>query len=174
MENTMINVLGTEYRIETHKVSEDSYLKENKLSGYCGEEEKLIVVADMSEEKYFTGMDEKAQKTYWKETLRHEIMHAFLNESGLSNSSNRYDGAWAKNEEMVDWFAIQSPKIFKVYSELGLIDASIPSIPPLQAGRIIPRSMILGDNGIEYLGDYTKGATEAVAGGGDRQKGETL
>ncbi len=136
MKNTKINVLGMEYRIETHKVSEDSYLEENKLAGYCGEEEKLIVVADMSEEKYFTGMDEKAQEAYWKKTLRHEIMHAFFNESGLSDSSNQYGGAWAKNEEMVDWFAIQSPKIFKVYLELGIIDAPIPSIPPLQPGSI--------------------------------------
>lgn len=121
MENRKINILGTEYRIETHKVSEDSYLKENKLAGYCGEE-KLIVVADMSEEKYFTGMDKKAQEAYREKTLRHEIMHAFLNESGLSDSSNQYSGAWAKNEEMVDWFAIQSPKIFKVYSEMGLLE----------------------------------------------------
>lgn len=122
MENRKINILGTEYWIETHKVSEDSYLKENKLAGYCGEEEKLIVVADMSEEKYFTGMDKKAQEAYREKTLRHEIMHAFLNESGLSDSSNQYGGAWAKNEEMVDWFAIQSPKIFKVYSEMGLLE----------------------------------------------------
>lgn len=136
MENMKINVLGMEYRIETHKVSEDSYLEENKLAGYCGEEEKLIVVANMSEEKYFAGMDEKAQEAYWKKTLRHEIMHAFFNESGLSDSSNQYGGAWAKNEEMVDWFAIQSPKIFKVYLELGIIDAPIPSIPPLQSGSI--------------------------------------
>ena len=136
MENMKINILGMEYRIETHKVSEDSYLEENELAGYCGEEEKLIVVADMSEEKYFTGMDEKVQEAYWKKTLRHEIMHAFFNESGLSDSSNRYGGAWAKNEEMVDWFAIQSPKIFKVYLELGIIDAPIPSIPPLQPGSI--------------------------------------
>lgn len=136
MKNTKINVLGMEYRIETHKVSEDSYLEDNKLSGYCGEEEELIVVANMSEEKYFTGMDEKAQEAYRKRVLRHEIMHAFLNESGLSDSSNQYGGAWAKNEEMVDWFAIQSPKIFKVYSELGIIDTPIPSIPPLQTDSI--------------------------------------
>lgn len=134
MENRKINILGTEYRIETHKVSEDSYLEKNKLAGYCGEESKLIVIADTSEEKYFSGMDEKEQEVYQKSTLRHEIMHAFLNESGLSYSANRYDGAWAKNEEMVDWFAIQSPKIFKAYSELGLIDAPIPNIPPLQTG----------------------------------------
>lgn len=121
MKNRKINILGTEYRIETRKVSEDRFLEDNKLAGYCGEEEKLIVVADMSEEKYFAGMDEMAQEIYRKKTLRHEIMHAFLNESGLSDSSNQYGGAWAKNEEMVDWFAIQSPKIFKVYSELDIL-----------------------------------------------------
>nr|DAO94290.1 MAG TPA: hypothetical protein [Caudoviricetes sp.] len=119
MESMKINVLGTEYRIETHKVSEDSYLEENQLSGYCGEESKLIVIADMSEEKYFRGMDENEQEIYRKRTLRHEIMHAFLNESGLSDSSNKA-GAWAKNEEMVDWLAIQWHKINTVYEQLGI------------------------------------------------------
>lgn len=120
--NTMkIDILGTEYRIETHKVSEDSYMEGKGLAGYCEEENKLIVVADMSEEKYFVGMDEKAQETYRKKTLRHEIMHAFLNESGLSDSSNRFDGAWAKNEEMVDWLAIQAPKIFSTFKKMNIL-----------------------------------------------------
>ena len=120
--NTMkIDILGTEYRIETHKVSEDSYMEEKGLAGYCEEENKLIVVADMSEEKYFVGMDEKAQETYRKKTLRHEIIHAFLNESGLSDSSNRFDGAWAKNEEMVDWLAIQAPKIFSTFKTMNIL-----------------------------------------------------
>lgn len=124
MENRKINILGTKYRIEIHKVSEDSFMEEKQVAGYCEEENKLIVVADMSEEKYFVGMDEKAQEAYRKKTLRHEIMHAFLNESGLSDDSNRFDSAWAKNEEMVDWFAIQSPKIFKVFVELGILDGN--------------------------------------------------
>ena len=47
-------------------------------------------------------------------------MFAFR-QGGLTSSSNGVD-CWAKNEEMVDWFAIQSPKIFKVYSELGLLE----------------------------------------------------
>lgn len=120
--NTMkIDILGTEYRIETHKVSEDSYMEEKGLAGYCEEENKLIVVADMSEEKYFVGMDEKAQEKYRKKTLRHEITHAFLNESGLSDSSNRFDGAWAKNEEMVDWLAIQAPKIFSTFKKMNIL-----------------------------------------------------
>lgn len=121
-DDTMkIDILGTEYRIEIHKVSEDSYMEKKGLAGYCEEENKLIVVADMSEEKYFVGMGEKAQEIYRKKTLRHEIMHAFLNESGLSDSSNRFDGAWTKNEEMVDWLAIQAPKIFKVFQKLNII-----------------------------------------------------
>lgn len=116
-----VNILGTEYRIETHKVSEDEYLKYNQLSGYCAEESKLIVIADMSEKEYFQNMDEEEQQIYHKKVLRHEIIHAFLNESGLSDSSNQYSGAWAKNEEMVDWFAIQSPKIYKAFTEVGAI-----------------------------------------------------
>ncbi|WP_306767702.1 hypothetical protein [Agathobacter rectalis] len=66
-DDTMkIDILGTEYRIEIHKVSEDSYMEKKGLAGYCEEENKLIVIADMSEEKYFVGMDEKAQETYRK------------------------------------------------------------------------------------------------------------
>lgn len=121
MKNMKVNILGTEYSIETHKVSEDEHMQKNRLAGYCGEEDKKIIIADMSEEEYFAGMDEKSQKKYWRKVCRHEIIHAFFNESGLSDSSNHYDGAWAKNEEMVDWFAIQSPKIFAVCQSLDIL-----------------------------------------------------
>lgn len=58
----------------------------------------------------------------WKKViLRHEILHAFLFESGLDASSIATYGAWAINEEMVDWFAIQSPKIFAAYQNLGIL-----------------------------------------------------
>lgn len=114
-----VDVLGTEYTIETHKVSEDPALEEGRLAGYCSEEGKLIVVADMSEEKYFRHMDKNEQKTYRKKTLRHELIHAFLNESGLSDSSSVPSCGWAKHEEMVDWLAIQLPKIFVAFEEAG-------------------------------------------------------
>ena len=29
-----VNILGTEYSIETHKVSEDEYMQKNRLAGY--------------------------------------------------------------------------------------------------------------------------------------------
>ena len=114
-----VDVLGTEYVIETHKVSEDPALEEGRLAGYCADEGKLIVVADMSEEKYFRHMDKNEQETYKKKTLRHELIHAFLSESGLSDSSSVPSCGWAKHEEMVDWLAIQLPKIFAAFEKVG-------------------------------------------------------
>lgn len=75
MKNMKVNILGTEYSIETHKVSEDEYMQKNRLAGYCGEEDKRIIIADMSEEEYFTGMDEKSQKKYWRKVCRLSLIH---------------------------------------------------------------------------------------------------
>ena len=44
----------------------------------------------------------------------HEVVHAFLFESGLSGNS------WAANEEIVDWMAHQIPKIVQSLEEAGL------------------------------------------------------
>ena len=55
---------------------------------------------------------------YMRNVLRHGIIHAFLYESGLAASSCEVQ-AWAINEEMVDWFARQSLKIFKAFEEAG-------------------------------------------------------
>ena len=44
-------------------------------------------------------------------------MFAFR-QGGLTSSSNGVD-CWTKNEEMVDWIAIQYPKIKKVFQQLG-------------------------------------------------------
>jgi hypothetical protein len=116
-----INVLGTEYRIEERRISDDKVLKDNKYGGYCCDDEPLIVIADTDDKEYFGDYTEKEKRLWISKTLRHEIIHAFLNESGLQCSANPCDGSWARNEEMVDWFAIQSPKIYKVFAELDIL-----------------------------------------------------
>lgn len=121
MKNS-VNILGTKYRIEIHRISEDKNLKDNKWAGYCDEDAKLIVIADLDEEQYFSFQTEKEKDVYTKKTLRHEILHAFLNESGLSDNALMYEAAWSKNEEMIDWFAIQYPKITEIYKELNITD----------------------------------------------------
>ena len=121
MEKRTVNILGTEYTIETRKISEDNVLKDNHYCGYCCDDEPLIVIADTDDKEYFEDYTEKEKQLYISKTLRHEITHAFFNESGLQSSANTYDKAWSRNEEMVDWFAIQSPKIFKVFQELDIL-----------------------------------------------------
>lgn len=116
-----INILGTKYKIITRKISEDETMSKNNWAGYCAEDAKTIVIADASEERYFPDMTEKEKEAYIKRTIRHEIVHAFLNESGLSASASTPAGGWAKHEEMVDWIAIQFPKMQKAFKKAGAL-----------------------------------------------------
>lgn len=115
-----VNILGTEYTVEEHKISEDEIMKKRQLAGYHSEESHKIVYADMSETDYIDLESDAERDTYRKQTIRHEIVHAFLSESGLSASSSEID-AWAKNEEMVDWIAIQLPKIIEACKTVGAL-----------------------------------------------------
>lgn len=109
-----INILGTEVIVEFRTETEDEKLE--GLSGYYDPTVDLIVVKNYdAPDQHSVNNLEHLQK----ETLRHEIIHAFLYESGVQGCSSPCD-AWATNEEMVDWFAIQAPKIFKVFKEQGL------------------------------------------------------
>ena len=96
-------------------------MKEEKYAGYCSANERLIVIADFDDKDNFHFLSESEKDTYAKRTLRHEIIHAFLNESGLSDSASVPVCSWAKHEEMVDWIAIQSPKIFEIFQKLCIL-----------------------------------------------------
>lgn len=116
-----INVLGTEYTITIKKYDEDEAFERRSIDGYCDGLIKQIVVCEMSTYKGWEHEPPETIAVSQKETLRHEIVHAFFDESGLGSSSIRVDGAWAKNEEMVDWIALQGPKIFKAWQEAGAL-----------------------------------------------------
>lgn len=114
IESRTINVLGTEIRIQFREEKQDESLKE--CDGYFDASESLIVVKIPVKDSMSLGNLEN----YQKKVLRHEITHAFLYESGMAHCSGDAE-SWATNEEMVDWFAIQAPKIFKVFREQKLV-----------------------------------------------------
>ena len=117
-EKRDVNILGTKYTIEFVNYYDDADMKEK--CGYCSEIDKRIVICNY---RTLEGCERESEEYCAKAeklTLRHEIFHAFLNESGLSTSSLEVEGAWAKNEEMIDWLAIQSPKIYRVFQELDI------------------------------------------------------
>ena len=51
-----------------------------------------------------------------RKVLRHEIIHAFLYESGMWNNSGSTN-CWGMDETITDWIAIQSPKLFRAFKE---------------------------------------------------------
>ena len=113
MTATKVNILGIEYKIIT--------LSAEQLNGKAGETDfytKEIKLSDLSD-TFVENMTTNIQG-FKNDVLKHEIIHAFLFESGLCMQSGETE-SWAQNETMVDWFAIQSPKIFKVYEELGIL-----------------------------------------------------
>ena len=112
-----ISILGTEYAIEVRKYGEDASFDALRISGYCDDCTKQLVICDMSTHPEYEHENPAVTACVQKETVRHEIIHAFFSESGLTDSSNPTLGAWAKNEEMVDWFALQGPKIYKAWQE---------------------------------------------------------
>lgn len=112
-----VNILGTEYKLFLNVKTEKEPRLE-KAYGFTDFCVKEIVISEDTEKQEEQSMKNLIE--FRNKVIRHEIVHAYLYESGLrENSEKQY--AWADNEEMVDWFAIQGPKIFKTYKELGVL-----------------------------------------------------
>lgn len=110
------DILGTDYKIFFESSEKEERLKQNW--GFTDFHTKEIYIANDIERE--TENSCKNLIDFKHKVMRHEILHAFLYESGLRENSNSSD-AWAENEEMIDWFAIQIPKIIKVYKELNIL-----------------------------------------------------
>lgn len=118
-----VTVLGQVYTIEVKKSKEDPCFKHHPGAYGCASGIlKKIVLRDITERDDWKDAEEELIIGRVKQTLRHEIVHAFLDESGLcDNARNSSISSWSKNEEMVDWIAIQGPKIAKAWEEAGAV-----------------------------------------------------
>jgi hypothetical protein len=111
-----VRILGTEYKVYTKvPLSKDSELIGR--FGYVSYGDHRIVIADLNTIEDWRNESEEVKQSQEKTTLRHEIIHAFIAESGLRGSSLDVSH-WALNEEMVDWFALQLPKMLSVFELL--------------------------------------------------------
>ena len=104
-----VDVLGTRYSIVKSNKLEDAKLK--NFAGYCDTSINQIVIDTFKTDNLSMADLDKFEK----EVIRHELVHAFLTESGLADSS------WGSKEEIVDWIALQFPKMLKVFQELHVI-----------------------------------------------------
>ena len=116
-----ISVLGTFYEIIRKDYKDEPEFEKRRIDGYCDGYLKQIVVGSLKTFPDFEQEEEGWIKRAEQHTLRHEIVHAFFNESGLCESSLGVSGGWAKNEEMVDWIALQGEKIYKAWRLAGTL-----------------------------------------------------
>lgn len=100
-----VNILGTKYKIVEGSSKNDDVLE--KADGYCDHTTKTVVIKNLLPTTDSLGNLEE----YKKRVIRHELVHAFLFESGLLGES------WGTNEEIVDWIAYQFPKLLQAIVE---------------------------------------------------------
>lgn len=116
-----VNILGTTCLIIVKKYDEDEDFERKSYCAYVNSYTKSIVLCDMHTYNGFENESEDTIAACQRENLRHEIVHAFFFESGLKSAAGNYNGAWAENEEMVDWIALQGEKIHKAWEEAGCL-----------------------------------------------------
>lgn len=105
----VVNVLGTPYTVTKKNMVEEPELEQ--CDGFCDHTTKSIVISDIIERP---GSVEDLD-TYTKGVIRHELVHAFLFESGLGSES------WGKDEEIVDWIAYQFPKLAEAFAKVDAL-----------------------------------------------------
>lgn len=112
MKSKKINILGTEYTLNQEVLSSENE-NMNANYGFCDHSIKEINIGLFVSEE---SDDLKNIKQFESKVTRHEIIHAFIEESGLAECCD-----WAINEEMVDYFAKQIPKMVKLFKEINVL-----------------------------------------------------
>ena len=103
----MISVLGEDYLIKVRDPDRDPRLGETN-DGYCDSTTGLIVISDgVREAKHPEAVGDFDR--YREKVLRHEIVHAFIAESG------NQDAEW-HTEDMVNWLAYMAPRLHAAFT----------------------------------------------------------
>ena len=111
--NNTIDILGTDYTLHYCTANQDDLL----IRGCCQRNLKKIIIYSLSTiNEYKDKPDEwrYADEVY---TLHHEIVHAYLTESGLNSSTKNSYGPWSEDEEIVDWISWMTLKMANTFKE---------------------------------------------------------
>ena len=107
--STTINILGTDYGFTESKEELDSRLE--SCDGYHDGYAKIICVNNDYNENHSSAIRNFPE--FRKKIKRHEIIHAFLHESGLMKYND--------DELLVEWLAIQFPKMLSAFQKVDCV-----------------------------------------------------
>lgn len=111
----MVNILGSMWTVKFEPVS--SSPRYEKCNGWCDNSVKECHIGIRPE----SDMQQMKMIDFYKSIARHEIIHAFLYESGIVTAASIRTNKWCKDEMMIDWMAAQMPKIYDVFEQLNIM-----------------------------------------------------
>ena len=109
----IITILGTPYELIV--CSQDDINIDNPRQKPSDNALNCWGLCETEKKKIYIDSELLSSQMSFNRVLRHEILHAFAIESGLNNES-----LWAQNEECIDYYAYQMPKMIEVFNELGI------------------------------------------------------
>lgn len=107
--DTDVDILGTTWTVQISTEEDEPRLKD--CDGFTDKTTHVIRIQDMPDDCSLGNPLE-----YVKKVIRHEVIHAFMFESGLAENWEHKE--MGQEELTVDWIAIQFPKIQNVIEQI--------------------------------------------------------
>lgn len=138
-----IKVFGELWGVKMCELKEDSWFEENNADGRCLPFSRTITVVNAeTDTRVVPVRDKQENKRAMEDTLRHEIIHAFLFEAGLNGNAIVFESGWADNEEMIEFFAWNWERINQaivvacgnLYDRMDGVKYPVPRVPEALCG----------------------------------------
>ena len=107
--DTDVKILGTLWTVQISTEEDEPRLRD--CDGFTDKTTHVISIQDMPDDCSLGNPLE-----YVKKVIRHEVIHAFMFESGLAENWEHKE--MGQEELTVDWMAIQFPKIQNVIEQI--------------------------------------------------------
>ena len=106
-----VNILGTDYVLHICQSSKDKRFEELACDGFCDQSTQELFVTNYIDSKEPISVKDPAYCI--RGAIRHEMVHAFLYESGLGSDWEHKQ--YGQEETTVDWIARQFPNMYETY-----------------------------------------------------------
>jgi hypothetical protein len=109
-----VSILGTEYILHICPSSKDKRFEELNCAGFCDESTHELFVSNLTDPKEKVSVSDSMYCI--RVAIRHEMVHAFLYESGLGSDWEHKE--FGHEETTVDWIARKLPAMYEAYLKI--------------------------------------------------------
>lgn len=117
MEPKSVSILGQPYKVYELSPQDEGTMEDGVLGTTDWTTHEIIVRGSIKDPEDH-GLANR--EVLYKSVLRHEIVHAFLFEAGMTGF-DEWSGSYATNELIVDWIAVNAPKMHMAFDEAGAL-----------------------------------------------------